>query len=134
VLLAGVALAAALHRVPALIRLAHGQLDAPTMSLADSDIDGVRFFVSAPELRAAAAAIPPDATYTVLVGNDPPPASDPESIRPVFQFWLMPRRYTRSLRRAQWVIAYHRPVSAIRVPHGEAITIGPDDVVLRAGR
>ena len=124
-----VALGAALYRAPALVRADRAALKAPAFSLADSDIEGIRFFVLPHELKAARELIPPGATYTIVRGS-----SDSLAVPAVFQFWLMPRRLTTDLGKAQWVIAYHVPVSSIHVAHKPPVTTGDEDNVFEVRR
>jgi hypothetical protein len=135
VLLAAAALGAALDRVPALVRAAEASLDRPGESLAVSDMNPLKFFVSLDALQNARAAIPNGALYTVIVGNDPPlPGDDAIAIQPTIQFWLLPRRYTPQLRAARWVILYDRPVSTVRIRARKVIPLADNVNLLEVGR
>ncbi len=132
VLLAAAALAGALDQLPSLVRQSHAYLVGPTYSLERSDEDPLQYFASTFALKVAKATIPNGAIYTVVVGNDPPlEDADPVAIQPIFQFWLLPDRYTPSLRAAGWVIAYHHAVATIGVRVRREVSLGPDGVLLQ---
>jgi hypothetical protein len=75
----------------------------------------------------AAQTIPRNATYTVVVGQVPPLGGTyPNAIPPLFQDWLLPRRYTPTLADAQWAITYHEPSELLGVPYTRELGLGPD--------
>ena len=136
VLVAAVALAAACYRVPGLVRAAHAYVSGPTYSVDTSDLDPLHYFASVQAMQMARSLIPPGDTYTVVVGSDPPlPVPDyAKAIQPVFQFWLLPRRYTRDLHRAQWVITYHHTSETVGVRYSRELGLGPDANLLQVVR
>lgn len=74
----------------------------------------------------AAQIIPPGATYSVVVGNSPPTSSSfHEAIPLLFQYWLLPRRFTRDIHAASWVISYSHPSETLGIRYSKEINIGP---------
>jgi hypothetical protein len=134
-LVVGVALLGSLAGVPRLLAGAKHELAAPNYSVPESDTDALRYFVSLAAARIAVENIPPGAMYTVRVGSGPPlPGDDDLAIQPALQFLLLPRRYTPRLGQARWVIAYHRPVSSIRVASSRQISLGADGTLIEVAR
>jgi hypothetical protein len=143
------ALAAALvtvtlvRNIVPIARDAHRALTTPGRSVADSDLDPLSYFVSTRAISGARAIIPPHASYTLVVGKTRPPFSAlagpalgplPGTLPEAFKLWLMPRRYV-PLAKAQWVIAYDKPVSALGVKPAQVITLDADATIVRvAGR
>jgi hypothetical protein len=134
VAIAAVALAAAVYRVPQLVRIAHRYWDGPSYTTQHSDFDPLRFVVSLEALERARAVIPPDATYSVVVGDTMPLANDPIEIPFAFQFWLLPRRQTADPTKADWVIAYHHAAETLGVPYSRELSLGPDATVVSVTR
>jgi hypothetical protein len=135
VVVAAVALAAACYRLPGLVRAGHQYLSGPSYSLGYSDIDPLHYFASVEALQLARARIPAGDTYTVVIGDDPPLQVDsPQALPSIFRFWLLPRRYTRYLSRAQWVITYHRSSETVGVRYRREIGLGPDANLLEVER
>jgi hypothetical protein len=70
--------------------------------------------------------IPRSATFAVRVGTDPPVDGDIlQAVPLLFQYWLLPRRYTDDAHHADWVITYHHPVSTLGVIVRHAYRLGP---------
>lgn len=131
------ALAAAFDQIPTLLGADRLILAQPDHSLLSSDIDAIGIWVPTVTLNLAVANIPTGATYTIVLGNDPPLLGDTRTaVQPIFQFWLLPRRYTPKLGQAQWVIAYHRARSSIDVgrPIAKEIDLENDATLLEVGR
>jgi hypothetical protein len=96
----------------------------PYRLVRDADLDPLASFAPNAALVAALQTIPRDATYSIVVGKDPPVA-DPRLIRLIYHFWLLPRRYTTRPSAAQWVIAYHRPSESLGVRYTQEVGLGP---------
>jgi hypothetical protein len=127
-----VALGGAFHRLPTLVRAGHDYWTSSTPPLAEADIEPLRFFASLPALETAVRLIPPDETFAVVVGNDPPLDADTAaSIQPIFRFWLLPRRYVANPRQAQWVITYHHSSESLPFPYVSETGLGPEANLLR---
>jgi hypothetical protein len=84
----------------------------------------------------AADVIPADATFHVVVGRNLPLRGNQEvALTPLFKYWLLPRRATRQLEDADWVIAYGASTETLGVPLGERqIEISPGVVVAEVER
>ena len=99
---------------------------APTPLVRDTDVDPLALYLSTGALVRAAQAIPRDASYTVVVGRNPPRVGDPPVVREVLRFWLYPRTYVKRISDAQWVIAYHESSESLGVRVAREIGLGPD--------
>jgi hypothetical protein len=78
--------------------------------------------------------IPRDATFAVRVGYDPPvDSSIVEAIPGLFQYWLLPRRYTPDSHSAQWVVTFHHSSETLGVPIRREIGLGPDANLVEVG-
>ena len=65
----------------------------------------------------AADVIPAGATYHVVVGRNLPFRGNQEvALTPLYKYWLLPRRATRQLEDADWVIAYGASTETLGVP------------------
>ena len=75
--------------------------------------------------------IPADATYYVVVGRNLPLRGNQEvALTPLFKYWLLPRRATRQLEDADWVIAYGASTETLGIPLEERQTeVSPGVVV-----
>jgi hypothetical protein len=98
--------------------------ERPARLVRNADIDTLMYFAPTAALARARELIPPGATYAISVGQTPPVA-DPELIRIVFRFWLLPRTYTEQTADAQWVIAYHRASESLGVKVANEDGIAP---------
>jgi hypothetical protein len=131
-IVAGLQLLAAAGHLDDVVRTGYDRADAGFL-VRDADLDPLSFYMPTASLALARESIPPDATYTVVVGDDPPVA-DPGVVRFVFRFWLLPRRYTSRLSEAEWVIGYHRSSESLGVPYVVENGLGPDANVVRVDR
>ena len=132
-----VALAVAFDQAPALLRADRLILAQPSYSLERSDLDPLSFWVPSGTLKLAREEIPSGATYTIVLGSDPPLLGDTRTaVQPIFQAWLLPRRYTPKLGQAQWVIAYHRALASIHLgrPITHEIDLTSNATLLEVGR
>jgi hypothetical protein len=98
--------------------------ERPSRLVRNADLDTLTYFVPTAALARARELIPPGATYAIAVGEEPP-VRDPELIRIVFKFWLLPRTFTERPADAQWVVAYHRPSETLGVPVQREIGVAP---------
>jgi hypothetical protein len=137
-LVAAAALGGALYRVPALVRISHHSLKQPGMSLEDADLDPLKYFVSIGALVTAENTIPRGATWTIVVGHDPPLGDTPAqsadlatAIPPIFRMWLLPLRYTPKLHKAQWVITYHHSSESLGIKYSKEIYLSYDANLLK---
>jgi hypothetical protein len=122
-----VVLVVAVARVPALVRSASTSLQHGRLPLAQADIEPLApAGGSVPEIAAAAKAIPPDATYSVVGG-------DKYRIWAVVRFWLAPRTFVVDYTHAPWVVVYGPPVPR-DLPAGKRVPIGQGGYVLEVGR
>jgi hypothetical protein len=133
VLVAAAALAGAASQVAFFGRIGWQMHERPARLVRNADIDALQYFAPTASLAAARQLIPPGATYAIAVG-DQPPVADPELIRIVFRFWLLPRAYTERLPDADWVVAFHRSSESLGVPVAQEIGVAPDVNVVRVKR
>jgi hypothetical protein len=78
----------------------------------------------------AAALIPPDATYVVVVGTTLPlDAAQRIAVPDMLHYWLLPRRWREGTEGAQWVIAYGAPTETIDARLGSQTEVSPGVVV-----
>jgi hypothetical protein len=123
--LAGAELAAAAAVIADYARQGKRSFDSPNALVRDADLDPLALYVPTEALVRARALIPRDATYAVVVGDDPPVA-DPAGVLGAFRFWLPPRRYTDRLADADWVIAYHHSSETLGVDYSRELGLSRD--------
>jgi len=84
----------------------------------------------------AARAIPPDGTYHVVVGENLSFQGNQEvALAPLYAYWLFPRRSTKRLEDAEWVIAYGASTETLGVRIGARQTeVSPGVVVAEVER
>jgi hypothetical protein len=114
----------AVSAVSGVVRAGHEGLGARSNLVRDADLDPLAPYASTEALALARSVIPPDATYTVVIGKSPP-LINPGATRAVFRLWLLPRRYTRKLADARWIVAYHASSESLGVPYSREIGLGP---------
>jgi hypothetical protein len=105
-------------------RIGYRNVRDPTPKPRDADLDPLSSYISTGTIVLARETIPPDATYTVVVGNTK--LDDPGVVGVMLRLWLAPRRYTDRLASAQWVVAYHESSEALGVPYTREVGLGPD--------
>jgi hypothetical protein len=132
-LIAGVELSVAATTIGDYARLGYRSATTPNPLVREADLDPLASFVPTDALVRAAAAIPAGATYTVVVGDDPP-VERPAEVRVAFRFWLQPRRFTRGVEGAEWVIAYHRSSERLGVRYSSETGLAPGVNVVRVRR
>ena len=122
-------------QAPKLARLAWSRATAPSESLTDRELAAVIVAQSPDMFLKVAATIPRNATYAVVVGDEPPPPSNfPFLIPLLFQYWLLPRHYTHDIHDADWVISYNHPSETLGVRYSEEINISPTANVVKVIR
>ena len=135
VIVALACLACALTRVGPLWHTVDDTLRAHHDPLTTRDVAPMQQYIAPFALVTARATIPKDATYSVVVGQTPPTSSLLQQAIPLlFQYWLLPRRYTPHPHEADWVIAYHAPSSRLGLPVAREIGLGPDANLDRIAR
>ena len=114
-LLAAVALAAAATSVPDLVR---GIFDAPSTDKGWSRPELYPGHIGIPPevVERAEELLPKDALYTIVFGDQIPVESGGIGIRQGLVYFLLPRRWTRDLEQADWVIAWGKPAETLGVP------------------
>jgi hypothetical protein len=132
--IATLALIAAASQAPKIARDGWTNLTAHTASTTDRQLAAV-VYSQAPNstFLTAAKIIPLNATYAVVYGQLPPnPTSDFKfAIPTLFQYWLLPRHYTRDIHKAQWVISWHHPSETLGVRYSEELPIGDDSNIVK---
>jgi hypothetical protein len=131
--LAGAELVAAAAVVADYARQGKRSFDSPNALVRDADLDPLALYVPTEALVRAREHIPRDATYAVVIGNDPPVA-DPAGVRSAFRFWLPPRRYTDRIDDADWVIAYHHSSETLGVEYSRELGLSPSANVVQVRR
>jgi len=124
-LLVAVELWAATTHAVTIARDGYRALTSFGYSVPAGDLDPLAYYASTQALVRAREAIPPNASYAVVVGTDLGP-SQRTGVALAFKFWLLPRRYRSVPSRAQWVIAYHHPSESLGVPYTKEIGLAPD--------
>jgi hypothetical protein len=126
-LVAAVSLATAYDRTPERVRDAWTRLHQPTPSALDRELaPAASHEVSVQALTAASSTIPPDATYAIVTGDEPPlDSAIALAAELTLRDWLLPRTYVARPVDADWVITYHYPSEKLPV-HGDEIGLGPD--------
>jgi hypothetical protein len=79
--------------------------------------------------------LPPNATYTVVVGDVTPLAPYyHQGLPPLMQYWLLPRRYSPDIHAVDWVITFHQPSESLGVPVRKEHGLGPDANAVEVAR
>jgi hypothetical protein len=133
VVIAALALIAAGSQSPAIARAGWANLTRHAESTTNRQLAAV-VFSQAPNstFLTAARIIPRNAVYAVVVGQDPPNPSDFKfAIPTLFQYWLLPRHYTRDIHKAQWVISWHHSSETLGIRYSEELGIGDDSNIVK---
>jgi hypothetical protein len=114
-------------------QVGYKNLRAPSHLVRDADLDPFAYFAPTQALVAAQRIIPENASYTIVVGHEAP---GPSAIitNDIFRFWLVPRHYTRSIRRADWAITYNESSESLGVPYVQELGLGPGVNVVKLRR
>jgi hypothetical protein len=128
------ALVVAVLHVPGAVRsLIH---PPPARSLVERELVVAYNISVRPEvLLGAEKAIPRNATYAIAVGNSPPVASFQVSgIPSLLEYWLLPRKWTPDLHKADWIVSYNHPSETLGVRVKREIPLVPAVNVVEVGR
>ncbi|MBV8081029.1 MAG: hypothetical protein JO186_11725 [Actinobacteria bacterium] len=130
-----IALIGAAAEVPTAVRAAHAAFTARGESWNSGEYGPSVAWETTEEVQNAIKTLPPNAVYTIVLGNQPPLSSfEQTGILPLFRYFLLPRRYTPRLRDAQWVITYHHSSETVGVPYKKEIPLGPDGNTFKVTR
>lgn len=84
-------------------------------------------------LTGAAALMPDEATYQIVVGNNLELSpSTRASVEPLLRYWLLPRRSVPV--DPDWVIAYGASTETLGLPLGRQVEVAPGVVVAEVAR
>jgi hypothetical protein len=111
-------------KLPGVVRIGWENGRQPYRLVRDADLDPFASFAPTASVAAAREAIPRDATFAIVVGEDEPRIA-PELVRQIFQLWLLPRSFTERPREADWVIVYHHASETAGVPYTREVGLGP---------
>ena len=101
-------------------------LKAAPLLVRDADVDPFAYFDPTLAMVAAQRAIPRDATYTIVYGGEQPGRKMvPGFAKTVYRLWLLPRRYTTDIHKAQWALTYFKSSEFLGVPYRKEIGLGP---------
>lgn len=114
-------------------QVGYKNLRAPAHLVRDADLDPFAYFAPTQALVAAQRIIPEQATYTIVVGHEEP-GPTATIAGDIFRFWLVPRRYTRNVRKADWAITYNESSESLGVPYTEELGLGPGVNAVKLGR
>ena len=124
VVIAVVELAIAVAHTSFYVRVGWKNLKAPPMLVRDADVDPFAYYDPTLPMIAAGRAIPPHATYTIVLGRERN-AMVPGLAIDVYRLWLAPRRYTTDIHEAQWALTYWKSSEFLGVPYSTEIGLGP---------
>jgi hypothetical protein len=133
VVIAVLALIGAASQVPVIARSGWSHLNQTVPSTTDRELQAV-VYSQAPNstFLTAAKDIPLNALYSVVVGEDPPnPAGFTVAIPGMFQYWLLPRRFTKNIHKAQYVISWHHSSETLGIKYSEELPIGDDSNIVK---
>ncbi len=114
-----------------LAKIGYQDVSIPPRVVRDADIDSFAFFGPTGSFVRAGQVIPRNATYSIVVGQDPPTSEDPHLIKTILRLWLLPRTYVSKPGDAQWVIAYHKSSEDLGVPYTDETGLSPSVNVVR---
>ena len=131
-LVAVVALVAAVVELPHSLRSTQKQVAANSgLSLADRELAAARAYNVNQSLAVTAAQVlPRDAVFYVATGDQPGATAAP----PFLAYWLLPRRHTDDLGKAQWVIDFGADPSGLGVKAKVVDDLGGGAEILRVER
>jgi hypothetical protein len=101
-------------------------LRAAQLLVRDADVDPFAYFDPTLAMVAAQRAIPRNATYTIVYGGEQPGRKMvPGFAKSVYRLWLVPRKYTTDIHKAQWALTYFKSSEFLGVPYRKEIGLGP---------
>ena len=123
-LIAALALLAAATTVPDLVR---GIVDPPPADEGWSrpELYPAHLGIPPEVVERAEQIVPEDGLYAVVFGEQIPVESGGIGIRQGLNYFLLPRRWTRDLDEAGWVIAWGKPAETLGVPVGREVGLAP---------
>jgi hypothetical protein len=121
---AAVVLSLAAAGIPFVTRVGMTNLKRPPTLVRDADVDPFAYYDPTLPMVAAEQAIPRTATYTIVVGDEPS-AMPPGLAIDIYRLFLLPRRYTTVLAKAQWALTYWKSSEALGVPYTTEVGLGP---------
>jgi hypothetical protein len=133
VVIAVLALIAAASQTPVIARYGWSHLNEQVPSTTARELAALAYS-QAPNATFLTAAkdIPRNALYSVVVGEDPPnPAGFDVAIPGMFQYWLLPRRYTKNIHKAQYVISWHHSSETLGIRYSEELPIGDGSNIVK---
>jgi hypothetical protein len=131
-LLAVAALLAAAKQVPRSLRTAHARVEANAgRSTGERELAPARWWgMNEKLLLRAEQVLPRDAVYSVAVGR-----RQASSGAPLFySYWLLPRRRTKDIGAAQWIVLWGRDRSRLGVQTNVVADLGGEAKILRVRR
>jgi hypothetical protein len=99
-----------------LAKIGYQDASIPPRLIRDADVDAFAYYEPTGPLITARRAIPVDATYSIVVGQDPP-VQNPALVKTILRLWLLPRTYVANPAEAQWVIGYHKSSEKLGIPY-----------------
>ncbi len=116
----------AVSRTSFYVHVAVRNAKAPPLLVRDADVDPFANFDPTLAMVAAQRAIPLDATYTIVYGGEQPGRKMvPGFAKTVYRLWLLPRKYTTDIHKAQWALTYFKSSEFLGVPYRKEIGLGP---------
>ncbi len=107
-----------------LAKIGYQDASVPPRLVRDADVDSFSSYGPTAPLVLAARVIPRNATYSIVVGQDPPtadPGADEDDPAALAASTDLRRR---SLREAQWVIAYHESSEKLGIRYSDETGLG----------
>jgi hypothetical protein len=115
-------LVSASHSWP-LAKIGYQDASVPPRLVRDADVDPFSSFGPTAPLITAGRFIPRNATYSIVIGKDPP-TPDPGLVRRELRLWLLPRTYVANRADAQWVVAYHESSEKLGIKYSDETGLG----------
>jgi hypothetical protein len=106
-----------------LAKIGYQDASVPPRLVRDADVDSYAYYGPTAPLVTAARVIPRNATYSIVVGQDPPTPT-PGITKTILRQWLLPRTYVANPAAAQWVIAYHEPSEKLGIRYSDETGLG----------
>ncbi len=106
-----------------LAKIGYQDASVPPRLVRDADVDSYAYYGPTAPLVTAARVIPRNATYSIVVGQDPPTPT-PGITKTILRQWLLPRTYVANPAEAQWVIAYHEPSEKLGIRYSDETGLG----------
>ncbi len=122
-----ICLYSAAGRIRPVVEAAHSAVTTASGSQAQRDLAPAGTWSLIAFVTAARRVIPRNATYAVVIGQDPPTDGlRVLAIPPLLWYSLAPRKYTQDIQAAQWVITYHHSPESLGVKVGREVGLDAD--------